>query len=71
MTGHSVEHAAGCSDTTVPAIDCYDWDKQAEAGSRPKIDRPFGPSKNGSRYCRSGSIASGGAREYCTCDSCF
>jgi len=29
------------------------------------------PSRKGSRHCRSGSIASGGTREYCTCDTCF
>lgn len=31
----------------------------------------FGPSHNGSRSCRSGSIASGGNRSHCTCDTCF
>lgn len=25
----------------------------------------------GSRYCRSGSLASGGHRAHCTCDTCF
>lgn len=28
-------------------------------------------SRDGSRLCRSGSIASGGWRTYCTCDTCF
>jgi len=27
--------------------------------------------REGSRYCESGSLASGGTREYCTCDRCF
>ena len=31
----------------------------------------FGPSHNGSRFCESGSIASGGKRSHCTCDMCF
>jgi hypothetical protein len=31
----------------------------------------FGPSHNGSPLCRSGSIASGGTRAHCTCDTCF
>lgn len=31
----------------------------------------FAPSHNGSRMCESGSIASGGDREHCTCDRCF
>ena len=26
---------------------------------------------NGSRYCESGSIASGGNKAHCTCDVCF
>lgn len=31
----------------------------------------WGPSHDGSRYCESGSIASGGTRAHCTCDRCF
>lgn len=31
----------------------------------------FGPSHNGSPRCESGSIASGGTRAHCTCDTCF
>jgi len=30
-----------------------------------------GPSHNGSRTCKSGSIASGGTRTHCSCDACF
>ena len=30
-----------------------------------------GPSHNGSRMCKSGSIASGGTRAHCACDFCF
>jgi hypothetical protein len=33
--------------------------------------RGFGPSHNGSRSCESGSIASGGDRTHCSCDTCF
>ncbi len=29
------------------------------------------PSHNGSKSCKSGSIASGGFRAHCTCDTCF
>lgn len=29
------------------------------------------PSHNGSKNCKSGSIASGGKRAHCTCDICF
>ncbi len=29
------------------------------------------PDHRGSRYCRSGSLASGGDRAHCTCDTCF
>ena len=31
----------------------------------------FGPSHNGSPSCQSGSIASGGNKAHCTCDTCF
>ena len=31
----------------------------------------FGPSKNGSSRCKSGSIASGGTKTYCSCGTCF
>ncbi len=30
-----------------------------------------GPSHNGSRMCKSGSIASGGTRAHCSCDYCY
>ena len=29
------------------------------------------PSHNGSKMCESGSIASGGTKDHCTCDICF
>ena len=29
------------------------------------------PSHNGSKSCESGSIASGGNKSHCTCDTCF
>lgn len=47
------------------------WDHAAARGENPGVPRPPGPSRNGSPRCRSGSIASGGTREYCTCDTCF
>jgi len=31
----------------------------------------FGPRHNGSKSCQSGSLASGGNRSHCTCDTCF
>jgi hypothetical protein len=31
----------------------------------------FGPTKNGSRRCESGSVASGGNKTHCSCDICF
>jgi hypothetical protein len=31
----------------------------------------FKPSHDGSRLCESGSLASGGHRRHCTCDTCF
>jgi hypothetical protein len=48
--------------------DDAEWLREAEdAGLVP----PYGPSRNGSKYCESGSIASGGTREFCTCDVCY
>lgn len=29
------------------------------------------PSHRGSTFCRCGSIASGGTKSHCTCDTCF
>ena len=34
-------------------------------------EKGFGPSHEGSRACRSGSIASGGNYPHCACDTCF
>jgi hypothetical protein len=34
-------------------------------------DDGYGPSHRGSIRCESGSIASGGRRSHCTCDTCF
>jgi hypothetical protein len=31
----------------------------------------FGPSHYGSRYCRSGALASGGLNTHCSCSVCF
>ena len=31
----------------------------------------YGPSHDGSRMCKSGSIASGGTRAHCACDYCY
>jgi hypothetical protein len=67
----AVDHRADCPSPDASAIDCYDWDKLAAAGNKPKALRPFGPRREGSPRCQSGSIASGGQREYCTCDTCF
>lgn len=32
---------------------------------------PYAPTRKGSTRCESGSIASGGTRSYCTCDTCY
>jgi hypothetical protein len=52
-------------------FDCVAWDKFNDAGRRPEWPRPFGPRREGSSSCESGSIASGGERAYCTCDRCW
>lgn len=59
------------AETTTERLDCYQWDLLKAAGKQPATPRPFGPGREGSRMCQSGSIASGGTREYCTCDTCF
>ena len=32
---------------------------------------PHAPTRKGSTRCESGSIASGGTRTFCTCDTCY
>ncbi len=32
---------------------------------------PYAPTRKGSTRCESGSIASGGGRSFCTCDTCY
>jgi hypothetical protein len=32
---------------------------------------PHAPTRKGSPRCESGSLASGGTRTYCTCDTCY
>jgi hypothetical protein len=55
--------------------ECDAEDKQKEEKceycEQIKNNGGFGPSHNGTRLCRSGSIASGGNRAHCTCDLCF
>lgn len=36
-----------------------------------QIGAGFGPSHEGSPLCRCGSLASGGHRAHCACDTCF
>lgn len=53
------------------ALDYIAWDHAKARGEKPTLPRPPGPRREGSPRCRSGSIAAGGTREYCTCDVCF
>lgn len=43
----------------------------AECATCDHIGSGFGPGHNGIETCRSGSLASGGTKPHCTCDSCF
>lgn len=44
----------------------------SELGCKTCMDpESFKPSHKGSAQCESGSIASGGTRAHCTCDTCF
>ena len=45
------------------------FERVREILSKPPTE--IGPSREGSPRCESGSIASGGTREFCTCDACF
>ncbi len=65
------DHKPDCESKDEPAVDCFGWDALKAAGKTPKAPRPFGPHRDGSSLCRSGSLAAGGKREYCTCDTCF
>jgi hypothetical protein len=51
--------------------DCYQWDGLRDEGEQLEWPRPFGPRRDGSSRCQSGSIASGGTKTYCTCNTCF
>ena len=53
------------------ACDGAAWDLLAARGARPAFRRPASPSREGSQMCESGSIASGGTREYCSCERCW
>jgi hypothetical protein len=62
---------ANCECPEPRAVTFYEWDALDREGRRPVFPRPPGPTREGSRNCESRSIASGGTREYCTCDRCF
>jgi len=49
------------------------WDDIENVTDIKKVIRlpKYGPSREGSSACESGSIASGGTKEYCTCSYCF
>lgn len=47
------------------------WDDLSDEGVPLPHHRPFGPTKQGSRSCSCGSLASGGNKPYCACDACF
>jgi hypothetical protein len=59
--------AAQISDRRFTDSWCATCDSQESGGS------PFrtGPSHDGSEFCESGSIASGGQRAHCRCDECY
>jgi len=51
--------------STAPEGECKSCDRYRENGET------FFPNHYGSARCRSGSVASGGDRSHCTCDTCF
>lgn len=58
-----------------PAVLCNPtfeaWLLRQAPGGRPSCCEGTPVSHDGSRGCKSGSIASGGTRAHCTCDACF
>ena len=51
--------------------DCPTCRRQARGVALMNTALAAGPQHFGSRNCRSGSIASGGTRAHCCCDSCY
>jgi hypothetical protein len=49
---------------------CAPCGQERNAHVDPEPER-FGPSREGSPRCQSGSLASGGTKTFCTCDVCF
>ncbi len=50
----------------------WDWFEEKDCKEcRALLIEGFGPSHSGSARCQSGSLASGGHRAHCTCDTCF
>lgn len=40
-------------------------------GCQYNVKTGWGPSHDGSKFCESHSLASGGKNDHCTCDRCF
>lgn len=60
-----------CKETGCSFPDCLDEKSREVYDNCASCQKEFGPSHDGSPGCESGSIASGGNRSHCTCDTCF
>ena len=56
--------AAGDCEHTIEHPNCVECNRILDDGG-------FGPTHDGSRMCKSGSIASGGTKAHCNCERCF
>lgn len=65
------ETACTCTTACVPAGLPEGRFCRESASCAPSPPTEIAPSRNGSPRCESGSIASGGTREFCSCDTCF
>ena len=61
----SINNDASSADVGI-CSECYEHCEYKEEASL-----SYGPSPDGSKMCKSGSVASGGTKRFCTCDICF
>ena len=60
-----------CRESGCSFPDCLDAKSREQYDNCPTCRLGHGPDHDGSKSCKSGSIASGGTKEHCSCDTCF
>ena len=66
-----VDHLNCSPELTISLYLDQDYFEKAKSCKLCEEQKGFGPSHDGSKSCESESIASGGNRSHCTCDTCF